>query len=109
MEFEMKTAQGISLAAAAVAALATPTLATAQTAWLTVTGSSPTAGATDVARGEPLALNFSTSLNPATVAVNWVDLLSYPNGHRLVDLSVSGPQLTLTPRIAMLPGSSYTI
>lgn len=95
-------------AAAVIAALLVSSLATAQSA-LTITGSTPAAGAIDVDRTQPLVLNFSVPLNPRTVAVNWVDLLSYPNGHRRVDLSVSGAQLTLTPEIAMLPESSYTI
>lgn len=109
----LKRVGGISLAAAVMTALATcgafftSSLATAQS--LTVTSSTPAAGATDVSRTEPLVLNFSLPLNPATVAVNYVDLLSSPNGHRRVDLSVSGPQLTLTPQIAMVPGSTYTI
>jgi hypothetical protein len=98
----------ISVLGAVIATLVISSPATAQSA-LTITSSTPAAGATDVDRAQPLVLNFSASLNPATVAVNWVDLLSYPNGHRRVDLSVSGPQLTLTPQIAMLPGSSYTI
>ena len=97
-----------TVAAAVMAALVVSSVATAQSA-LTITSSTPAAGAMDVDRVQPLVLNFSASLNPATVAVNWVDLLSYPNGHRSVDLAVSGPQLTLTPRIAMLPESSYTI
>lgn len=76
---------------------------------LAVTSSTPAAGATDVSRTEPLVLNFSAPLNELTVAQNWVDLLGFPNGHRLVDLSVSGSQLTLTPRLAMLPGAAYTL
>jgi hypothetical protein len=94
-------------ALATCGAFFTPGVATAQS--LAVTSSTPAAGAADVSRFEPLVLNFSLPLNPATVAVNYVDLLSSPNGHRRVDLSVSGPQLTLTPRIAMLPASTYTI
>ena len=76
---------------------------------LEITGSTPAAGAIDVSRAEPLVLNFSAPLNALTVAPNWVDLLSFPNGHRGIDLSGSGSQLTLTPQMAMLPGTAYTL
>jgi hypothetical protein len=76
---------------------------------LAVTSSTPAAGATNVSRSEPLVLNFSSPLNALTVAPNWVDLISFPNGHRALDLSVSGSQLTLTPNMALRPGAAYTL
>jgi hypothetical protein len=76
---------------------------------LSIVGSRPVAGATEVGRRESLVLNFSAPLVASTVAPNWVDLLSAPTGHRSLDLAVAGSQLTLTPRMQMLPGRTYTI
>lgn len=71
-----------------LAVLATSMFAAAAHAQaLQVINTTPVAGATDVSRNGQIVFEFSTQINPRTVASNWVDLLNGPNGHRSVDFA----------------------
>jgi hypothetical protein len=75
---------------------------------LTLAGSTPASGANDVARAEQLVLNFSALLNAATVSATSVTLRDAIGPH-VIDVSVSGAQLIVTPQRPLLPAAVYTL
>lgn len=74
---------------------------------LTLAGSTPASGANDAAR-ERLVLEFSAPLNAATVSTTSVTLRDALGPH-VIDVSVSGAQLIVTPRRSLLPAAAYTL
>jgi hypothetical protein len=75
---------------------------------LTLVGGTPASGANDVGRAERLVLDFSAPLNATTVSTSSVTLRDAMGPH-MVDVSVSGAQLIVTPRRPLLPAAGYTL
>jgi len=79
-----------------------------QTPPLKLISASPANNATDVSRTVTPTLNFSTTLNRASVSPTRVTM-SAPSGVQPINLSVTDSQLTLLPRNKLLPITKYTL
>lgn len=75
---------------------------------LRLMSSAPAPEATGVSRTDPLVLNFSAPLNAQTVDTTRLSL-GAENTFPQLALSVSGPQIALTPSMQLLPSTPYTM
>jgi hypothetical protein len=76
---------------------------------LSVTNSTPATGAREVARDNALIVSFSAALDPATVSTSTVVLSNSIAGRQEIDVAASGSQITITPRVKLLPATPYTV
>lgn len=76
---------------------------------LTVTGTLPVADALDVTRDNTLMVDFSATLNAATVTPSTVTLSNSIAGSQEIDVSSAGSRITVTPRRKLLPAAPYTL
>ena len=74
-----------------------------------ITSVSPASGATGVAMGTSITINFNESINASTATNTTVQLRDPGNNLVNASVSASGGQVTLTPLAALKSGTVYTV
>jgi hypothetical protein len=77
-------------------------------ATLSLSSSTPAAGANDVSRSTPAVLDFSTLLDATSIGADTV-ILTGPSGRQQVTVSADGSHLTVTPANKLVTHAPYTL